>query len=91
MSRDAPSAFPGDGATRPQSLLEAPADDLLGAFEGPSADEPFFDEPESEELDESEPEESELVDLEESPLVEVDVVDDEPEDDPEPPLLLSVL
>lgn len=76
----------GDG----QSPLEAPAVDLAGDFEAESPEpEPELEpeEPESEEPEESEPEDSDFFCLAESVLDEVVDVDDEPE----PPLLLSVL
>ena len=79
----------GDG----QSPLEAPAVDLAGDFEAESPEpelepeEPESEELESEEPEESEPEDSDFFCLAESVLDEVVDVDDEPE----PPLLLSVL
>ena len=103
MSRDASSVVSGEGP-RPasiawrqgpaagdgQSPLEAPAVDLAGDFEAESPEpEPELEpeEPESEEPEESEPEDSDFFCLAESVLDEVVDVDDEPE----PPLLLSVL
>ena len=105
MSRDASSVVSGEGP-RPasiawrqgpaagdgQSPLEAPAVDLAGDFEAESPEpelepeEPESEELESEEPEESEPEDSDFFCLAESVLDEVDV-----DDEPEPPLLLSVL